>query len=185
MFFFPGGHSEYLEKSITEFNIRQSVFDSVVITIIKVLALWSLYTWLEDVTMYTFETPYNPSLKRKKNLTHVAILFLSTVCLVYFVTKGSLILDDYLNNPSYEPMHVTYTVTCISTVVFAVIEMFLSVLSFMAMRRLAVWRILHRYNEDGDEVDDKGVVIPKKATLRRVIALAKPVRIFVLLETLI
>jgi hypothetical protein len=62
-------------------------------------------------------------------------------------------------------------------VCFNFIELIASFLSFGAMRRLKLIRILHRFNDSGKEVDKDGKVIQKKASIKRLIILAKPVSI--------
>ena len=53
----------------------------------------------------------------------------------------------------------------------------MATLSVVFMRRLKTARILHRFNEKGQAVDAKGEPIKAKATLGRVLRLAKPVSI--------
>lgn len=94
---------------------------------------------------------------------------------VFAVVKGSLILDAMFNDDSYKVMHPAYNAAVICSVVFSFLEVLLAFLSFGAMRRLKVMRILHRVNGRGQEIDKDGNVIKQKVNLRRLASLAKPV----------
>jgi hypothetical protein len=162
--------------SVTHFNIRHSVFDIAAITVVKVVVLWLLYTFLEDTSMHFIIHSYNAHLRYKKQVLHLSIILLSLVIWIYSIIKGSLILYDYVQNPQFKPMHVTYTAACIITIGTCFIELAFALYSFKAMKRLKELRILQLYNEDGQLVDEQGNIISEKASLKRVIKLAKPVR---------
>ena len=82
-----------------------------------------------------------------------------------------------LNDSSYEHMHLTYNILAISTIVFGLVEIVLSLVSFGAMRRLKISRIMHRLNENYQEVDDEGKIVQKKVNIVRLVKLAKPVSV--------
>ena len=125
--------------------------------------------------MAQVDDPYNQSLNRCILACHLTVILVTISTLGYALVKGGMILDAYLNNESFHHLHLTYNIACISCVAFGLLELILGLLSFRAMRMLKVQRILNRKNAYGQHLDEEGNVIKRKANIRRLLALAKPV----------
>lgn len=169
-----GGNSDYFVDNITHFHLKESVFDLALVSAAKVILHSPLISYLESVTLSQIQDPFNRSLNTMKHILHIVHILFSLAVLGYSTTKGGLILNAYLHEADYVVMHPTYNALVISTVAFTLVELGLFIYSYRAMRRLKVIRILHLYNDDGQEVDKDGNPVKKKVDIIRLISLAKP-----------
>lgn len=175
--FFSGGNTDYFVDNITHFHLTESVFDLVLLATVKIIFYFVFISLLETNSFRQIENPYDPRLTQKIKIFHVFVVLFSFLVFGFTVTKGGLVLNKILNDSSYSKMHAEYNALVISAVCFNFLELITSFLSFGAMRRLKVIRILHRFNDSGKEVDEDGKVIQKKASIKRLVILAKPVSI--------
>ncbi|XP_071790364.1 uncharacterized protein [Asterias amurensis] len=166
-----GGHDSYLESSVTQWSITSSTFELACIGIVKMLFLFHAFSKLEDLALMKLSDPYNPDMIKKKRLLHVATILLSFASLAYTAVKGGLVLNLILNDPGYNLMHVTYNVLVICAGAFSLIELIVAILCPMFLRKLQVIRIKHELT---DEEEEKMKVEENKASLGRVLGLAKP-----------
>ena len=174
-FFFSGGNSDYFVDNITDFHFKESVFDLALASAAKVILHAPLISYLESVAYSQIQDPFNKNLNIKKHILHLIHILFSMAVLAYSTTKGALILNAYLNDANYNVMHPSYNALVISAIAFTLIEIGLFLFSYRAMRRLKVIRVLHLYNDDGQEVDKEGNLIKKKVDIKRLVTLAKPV----------
>ncbi|XP_074641098.1 ABC transporter B family member 1-like isoform X3 [Tubulanus polymorphus] len=124
--------------------------------------------------MKQIDEPFNSQLRCKLMLLHFSLSLLLLFCVVFTFTKGGFILYELIHNVDYVPMRITYNVLCISCPAFGLLELLMTLCSFKAMRSLKTRRIKHILNDDGQEIDEDGNAIEKKANLRRLFSLAKP-----------
>lgn len=176
IFFLLGGNTDYFVDNITHFHLKESVFDLALVSAAKVILHAPLISYLESVTYSQIQDPFNRSLNTVKHILHIVHIVFSLAVLGFSTTKGALILNAYLHNADYIVMHPTYNALVISAVAFTLVELGLFLFSYRAMKKLKVIRILHLYNDDGQEVDKEGNPIKKKVDIKRLISLAKPVR---------
>ncbi|CAE1292594.1 ABC transporter B family member 1 [Acanthosepion pharaonis] len=170
-----GGDSEYFVDNILDFHIRESVFDLVLITGIKMVFLTIVYSYMELISFRQIDKPYDMILAKRKCICHIVTVSISILCFAYAVAKGGTILYAIINlGNAYTHMHVEYNALVICSLVFGFLECLLSAYSFHAMKKLHLLRILHRFNDSGQEVDDEGKPLKKKANLKRVLLLARP-----------
>ena len=172
---FLGGNTKYFVDNILHFHLLESTFDLAIMATVKVVAMTILFSVLEDVSLSQINRPCERQLVNRKRGLHAGCIIICIVTFAYAVTKGSLILNAILNDPAYPRMHLTYNILTISTIVFCFFELVLSLMSFGAMRRLKVMRMLHRLNAQRQEIDQEGEPVKKKANIGRLIRLAKPV----------
>lgn len=161
-----GGDNNYMEGSVENFQIRDSVFDLAAIAFVKSSILFFVYPWLEHLSMKQIDHPYDKGLSSRKCFCHFLAIFLSVGSLAYSTTKGVLIYK--VRSEKEHKLHPTYYALAISSLVFSFLESVVSLSSFVAMRRLKVLRILHTPN-DADSNKKR------KVNLGRLMTLAKPV----------
>ena len=131
---------------------------------------------MELISFRQIDKPYDLKLAKRKCICHIVTVSISFLCFAYVVAKGGAILYAILNMGNvYKQMHVEYNALVICSFVFGFLECFMSLYSFHAMKKLCMLRILHRFNDSGQEVDNEGKPLKKKANLKRVLLLAKPV----------
>lgn len=169
--------------NILHFHFKESVFDLALMTSVKVILSFLIYWKLEEHTLKLIDRPYEVTHRRNVRLLHTAALLVAVLFLAYCVTKGGIILNSFLNDPAFVPLHPTYYGLVISAPCFSLIELVLALLSFIAMRRLRLQRILHRYNDEGEELDEEGKPKKKSASMMRLVKLAKSVGIISILLT--
>lgn len=145
----------------------------------KCLFLFILYSKLEDITLEQLKKPYDYQINRIKLTMHLVIIISSLLFFVYPVIKGGLILNSILNDPSYEQMHLSYNILVICAVIFSLLEFIMALLSFWAMRKLKIQRILHRLNDALEEVEEDGKPIKRDVNIFRLVRLIKPVSYFI------
>ena len=161
--------------NITNFHFQESVFDLALLAGLKTVIIVTVLPLLENKSYEQIDNPFDRSRKNICFILNAVLKVIFLGSLVYSFTKGGMILDCILNDSTYVRMHVTYNVLVISSATFSLLEFLLSLFSGRAMRRLKVVRILHRYNDKGQEVDKEGNPIKKKVDLRRLVKLGKPV----------
>ncbi|XP_029638148.1 ABC transporter B family member 27 [Octopus sinensis] len=170
-----GGDSQYFVDNILQFHMRQSVFDLVLINEVKMVLLSIVYYFMELMSFRQIDQPFDVQVTKKKCLCHVTAISINLICFAYSVTKGGNILYAILNETNtYTPMHIEYNVLVITSIAFGLLQFLLSFYSFRAMRKLRAMRILHRFNDYGQEIDSEGHPVKKKANLKRVLLLASP-----------
>ena len=174
-FFRTGGHSKYFVDNITNFHFQESVFDLALLAGLKTVIIVTVLPVLENKSYEQIDNPFDRSRQNTCFILKAVLKVIFLGSLVYSFTKGGMILDCILNDSTYVRMHVTYNVLVISSATFSLLEFLLSLFSGRAMRRLKVVRILHRYNDKGQEIDKEGNPIKKKVDLRRLVKLGKPV----------
>nr|CAI99870.2 putative ATP-binding cassette, sub-family B, member 10 [Brachidontes pharaonis] len=179
-----GGNTDYFTDNIKDFHLTESVFDLALLSAGKMIFFVGFLSLLETYSYRQIEKPYDNSLNQKTKIIHILLVVVSFFTFGYTVTKGGLVLNKFLNDSSYSKIHSKYNGLVISAVCFSFIEFIAPLLSFGAMRRLKVIGILHRYNDNGVEVDKEGKVIQKKVNIKRLIVLAKPEWVIILWGTL-
>ena len=111
------------------------------------------------------------SSQRLAGLCQGFFIFLSLVSLVYSLTKGTLILLK----DSETSLHITYKILCVVGVVSPTLEILIGLTSFYFMRRLIhVSRLRLILDENENE---SGEPKKKKADLKRLVKLARPVSV--------
>lgn len=161
--------------NIVDFHFKESVFDLALLTALKTVVIVTVLPILENKAYEQIDSPYNNGLRTQCIILHSVLKLTFLGSLAFSVVKGGLVLNCILNDEQYEKMHVTYNVLVISSVSFSVLESLLSLFSGHAMRRLKIVRILHRFNDKGQEVDKEGKPIKKQVDIKRLVMLAKPV----------
>ncbi|XP_067662747.1 uncharacterized protein [Haliotis asinina] len=169
-----GGNSRYFLDSIVQFHLTESVFDLAVMGTCKATVLVSFYHCLEDTLFKNIQHQLQQQFKRNARVFHALVVFLSFGFLSFSVTKGGFVLYSLLKDDSYPGMHPTYYALVISAGCFSLLEFFMSLWSFVALRKLESIRIIHRVNEKGEELDEEGKPIEKDVDVMRLISLAKP-----------
>ncbi|XP_071502591.1 uncharacterized protein [Diadema antillarum] len=165
-----GGHTAYLESEVVHWTILGSAFELACLSLVRMLLLFYAFTQMEDYALAMLEQPFNASLTAWKRWTHIFTIVFSLLGLAYSATKGGLVLNAILNFTDYTPMHITYNVLVIASVVFTLVELIASLAAPHFMRRLQLIRIEHQI----DEEEEKEKAPKPKADLARVLALAKP-----------
>ncbi|XP_062594585.1 uncharacterized protein LOC134260056 [Saccostrea cucullata] len=169
-----GGHTKYFVDNITDFHFTESVFDLALLVGLKTVIIVTVLPILENKSYEQIHSPYDRSLHTLCFGLKTALKLFFLVSLIFTLVKGGMILNCILNDGHYVTMHVTYNVLVISSVSFSVLEFILSLFSDRAMRRLKIVRILHRYNDKGQEIDKEGKPVKKKVDIKRLVLLAKP-----------
>lgn len=167
-----GGHTDYLESSVTHWTFLNSTFELACLGLFKMLFLFHLFTKLEDYSLALLDHPFDATLQSWKRWCHILTIGFSFLSLAYTTTKGGLVLNAILNNDAYVLMHITYNVLVISSVAFSLIELITSLAAPHFMRRLQIVRIEHRMNDEEEKKEEENG--HKSANLGRVLALAKP-----------
>ncbi|KAK3084195.1 hypothetical protein FSP39_009850 [Pinctada imbricata] len=169
-----GGNTDYFVDNITNFHLKESVFDLAIMASLKIVSIVTILPILENTSYRQLDEPYNRDLGRRNTLLHILLKFFFLVFLAYSATKGGLILYAIINDSNYERMHAEYNALVISAVSFSIIQFLMTLFSGRSMRRLKVIRILHRYNDAGEEIDKDGKPIKEAVNLKRLAKLAKP-----------
>ena len=174
---FVGGTSEYFVDNIVHFHLTESVFDLALLAALKIVLLVPFYSLLEDSCYKLIDSSFRQDLRMRSNISRVAIIVLSLVFLAFSATKGGLVLYAYLYNASYSLMHATYNALVICAFCFSLVELLLSLWSFIALRKISTIRRIHRLNTHGQEVQEDGKPVKKNVGLIRLASLARPVNI--------
>lgn len=176
--YFLGGDTQYFEDNIINFKLTQSAFDLAVLAAFKAVALILISTTLETYSYRLIDSPFNRELRRPVILLHIAIKVIPFGCLVFSIVKGALVLNAVLNDPEYDPMPAPIYAVCISFLCLTAIEFAFALWSGHAMRKLQQVRILHQFNDMGQELDSNGRVIQKTPSLLKLFSLAKEVSFY-------
>ncbi|XP_046337858.2 ABC transporter B family member 1-like [Haliotis rufescens] len=169
-----GGNSLYFVDSIVQFHLTESVFDLAVLGACKATVIVSFYHCLEETMLKNIQHPLQRSFKRNARVFHTSVVFLSFAFLAFSATKGGLVLYSILQDPSYPGMHSTYYALVVSAACFSLLEFFMCLWSFVALRKLESIRVIHRVNAKGEELDEEGKPVEKDVDIIRLITLAKP-----------
>ncbi|XP_041349743.1 ABC transporter B family member 25-like [Gigantopelta aegis] len=169
-----GGTSEYFVDNIVHFHLKESVFDLALMAALKIIFLVPFYSILEDTCYKLIDRPFHKDLQTHSIISRFAVIVLSLGFMAFAATKGGLILYAYLYDASYSLMHVTYNALVISAFCFSLIELLLSLWSFIALRKISSIRRIHRLNARGQEVGEDGKPIRKNVGLIRLASLARP-----------
>ncbi|XP_060080419.1 uncharacterized protein LOC132559811 [Ylistrum balloti] len=172
-----GGDSKYFIDSITHFTMTTSVFDLAVLSVVKLVILCGIVLPLLEMSSYQLieiNHTTHRQLKAKKTRLHTCLILITFLLLAYSTTKGALVIYLFNDTADYKVMHATYNALVICAFVFCLIEALLALSSFVMMRRLKTIRILHRFNDDGEEIGKDGEPLKRKVTFARLAALAKP-----------
>lgn len=175
MIYVSGGDSNYFTNSITKYTFTSSVFDLVIISVVKVIII--AVVLLPTIETYTYKQidNYDMNLTYNKTLLQGFLIVLHLGLLGFTGAKSGLILNDILHEESYVVMHSTFNALVISSTVFSLLQFFMAISSTCMLRRLKKIRILHRLNEEGQEIDKDGKPITKTVDIRRLASLAIPV----------
>lgn len=175
-----GGDSLYMEDSVIEFSFTHSTFDLACIAFLRCIVLVICFYYLEHYSLLKSSRDYD---KQKVGnqvviFCQVGIFILSASSVMYGSIKGALILKSVLqgtwNNVEQQlHMHITYKVLCIASIVFPGIELVFGIVSSWCIRRMIRVKRLHLIVNM--EEDDNLTQVKKKADIKRIILLAKPV----------
>ncbi|KAL8604642.1 hypothetical protein ACOMHN_013422 [Nucella lapillus] len=168
-----GGDTEYFEENIVHFKLTHSTFDIAVLALVKVLVLIPFTAALEEAAYKLIDFPFDRGFVRRATLLHTALRLIPFSCLAFGIVKGALVLYNIIHDPDYEKMSATYYAECVSFVVLTAVELVLGLWSGRAMRGLQSVRILHQYNESGQELNKDGRVIRKSPGILKLFSLAK------------
>ncbi|XP_069135768.1 uncharacterized protein [Argopecten irradians] len=172
-----GGDSHYFTHNITHFTLTTSVFDLAVISSVKLIILFGfVLPSLENASykLIEIDSMTHRQLKAKKIHLHIGLILITVGVLAFTSTKGALILHAFRNTDNYIVMHATYNALVIFAFVCSILEVLFALSSFIMMQRLKSVRILHRFNDDGEEIGKDGEPLKRKVTISRLAALAKP-----------
>ncbi|XP_035829335.1 ABC transporter B family member 25 [Aplysia californica] len=169
-----GGDSEYFIQNIKHYDLVLSVFDIALISFLTCPLYFTLAYYAEKTFILSIDVGYNTILKSRQKKLFMATILLSFAVAAFSIVKGGLILKEILRNDSYPGMHSTYYACVIWTITTNMIILLLSCGSGLGLRMLARQRVKKLYNREGQEVDKEGKVIPRSASLLRLVSLAKP-----------
>ena len=178
-----GGDSLYLEDSVKEFSFTHSTFDLVVIAAVRGVLLFGCFYYLETISIQYLSVKDRQAsfAARFAILCEVVILLLSGTSLIYAVVKGGMIIHSVVkgtwNDVTKEiEMHITYKILCVTAAVFPVLEVVLGLISLWFVRTMVrVQKLRLIVNHEGDEEEEPKPAPQKKASIKRIIVIAKPV----------
>ncbi len=175
-----GGDSRYMEDSVRDFSFTHSTFDLACLAAVRGVILVACLYYLEHFSLVEVSVRNEDRLitsRRIALLCRVSLFLISSVSLLYAAVKGAVILHEVLSDSwiSEAGMHVTYEVLCITSVVFPVAEVGIGVASWWYIRRLTLVSQLQVIINEGSGEREKGETLRKKADLKRLVLLAKPV----------
>ncbi|XP_032239123.2 ABC transporter B family member 25 [Nematostella vectensis] len=160
-------NTKEMEESVTKFGIKTSVFDLAAISFVRCGVIFFTCPFLEKFTLRLIDDPYEPVIQASKRLSHFILMVFSFLPLAYSVAKGVFVFKDKSAKSLYDVNQVAFALV-ISSICFCFIETCAAIMSYKAMRQLAVLRILH------DPKDKKEAKPKKKVNLRRLSTLAYP-----------
>ena len=178
----PNG--DHFKKSVTEFHIRTSVFDLVVLSIVKVAILAILYNVLETLTFRIATSTNTASHRKSWMFVSLLLWILNFGNLIYVTFKGVLVLQDYRSNKSV--LTDTYYALCISSFVFALLEIFVFIwyLSFLKKQKSVYQRLTEEGSSHDPEAKPEKKEAKKSISITRLMKLAKPEALLIFLGTL-
>lgn len=169
-----GGNSAYLEQNVEHFSLYKSTFDLACLAAVRGPLLIACIYYLEHYTLVSISTRFRSRQlvsRRLAELFRASFVIIVLISFVYSLIKGVLIL---LHKESKDQLHITYKILCVVGVVNPTLELLLGLCSFYFMRQLTrLHRLLLNEDESGELATPK-----KKADLKRLIILARPVRNF-------
>lgn len=169
-----GGDSLYLEDNVKDFSFTQSTFDLACIAAVRgVIIIASMYCLehfcLKKTSIGRSEKQLNSN--RLSIFFQAAILVTAGLSLAYSVVKGSLLIKRICNHEVVK-MHITYKILCVLSVAFSIVELLFGIISSWCLQRMIRAKGL-RLLVNLDLDDEKP--LKKKADLKRIMLLAKPV----------
>lgn len=176
-----GGDSLYMEDSVTQFSFTHSTFDLACVSLARCIILIICFYYLEQYSLLKASVGEDNGQRlgnRVLIFCQLGILLISGLSFTYAGVKGSLILKGIVQgtwNKVGEQlhMHITYEVLCIVSIVFPGVEVILGYVSSWCLRRMIKRKRL-RMLVNLDE-EDRQTQVKKKADIKRIILLAKPV----------
>lgn len=182
-----GGTSNYLEHSVRDFSFTHSTFDLAMVAVARGILLIPCLYYLERHSLLAVSSRSRSrrvSAKKFSRICRAGVFLPPAVSILYIVVKGSFIIHQ-ISNGSWEhvdadiSMHITYRILCVASLVFPLFEVVIGVASWYFLGRLVrVQQVQLLINaEEGNEEEEGEEEEKKKADLKRLILLAKPVRI--------
>ena len=176
-----GGDSLYMEDSVKEFSFTHSTFDLACISAVRCIILIGCFYYLEHFSLLKVavgDLDKQRVSSRGVFLCKLVLFVVPVMSFTYSVVKGSFILKSVLegtwNDIGMELyMHITYKILCIVSIVFPVMELTFAAVSTCCLDRMIRRRRL-RLLVNLDEDDNQKP--KKKADIKRLFLLAKPVR---------
>lgn len=176
-----GGDSLYMEESVKEFSFTHSTFDLACISSVRCVILIGCFYYLEHYSLLKVSVGEHDKQRISSRVAifcQLVIYIVSGVSLLYSVVKGSLILRSMVQGTWNDidknlSMHITYKVLCVVSIAFPAIEIIFCILSSCCLRRM-IRRNKLRLLVNLDEIDNEKP-IKKKADIKRIVLLAKPV----------
>lgn len=176
-----GGDSLYMEDSVKDFSFTHSTFDLACISAVRCIVLVGCFYYLEHFSLFKVSIGEHD----KQRVGHRAVIFcqvglflVTLASFAYSTVKGAFILKSILDGTWNDVekelyMHMTYKVLCIVSIVFPAIEIVFAAVSSCCLRRMIhVKRLRLLVNLDEDENQKP---VKKKADIKRIFLLAKPV----------
>ena len=179
-----GGDSLYIEDSVKYFSFTHSTFDLACISAVRCMIIATCFYYLEQYSLRKVSIGDHEKQRTGSIVVmccQLTILLVSGLSFVYATVKGSLILKSILqgtwNDVDKElQMHITYKVLSIVSIVFPALEVVFCIVSSWCVRRMIrVKRLRLLVNLDSDDEQKP----KKKADIRRILLLAKPVKCIV------
>jgi len=180
-----GGDTLYLENSVLKFLFTHSTFDLACMAAIRgiVVVLCLFYVERNLVRLQSVKKRSQQKSNRHSAQTGLVIMLgVVIITLVYAMVKGIMIIVEVAQgdwNQDILPelqMSVTYIILCVVGIVFPAVDILLAVVSWYCVKRMLHVRrirLIINETEDDEKEDDKDAT--QNASLRRIIALAKPV----------
>ena len=183
-----GGTSSYLRHSVDDFSFSHSTFDLAVVAVLRGLLLAACLYYLERFSLRAVTArggKRRSSALRYTRLCRASVFVAAGASIVYLAVKGSVIAHEVASGRwdsvnADVRMHVSYRILCVVALLFPLLEIGVGVASWYFLKRLVHvhgMRLLinaEEGDEEDDEDDEKGMK-KKKADLRRLFLLAKPV----------
>ena len=173
--FSTGGDSTFFIHSIEQYDLFLSVFDLAVIWFVTCGVYFILILYTEKAFILTLDLGYNTVLASRLKWGILFIRFIALGTWAFSVTKGSLVLRDFLKNDTYPGMCAEYYASLIFSVVASTIMFLLSLIVWKGLKMVEKQRVKKFYNSKLEEVDKDGKLVPTEASMLRLAALAKPV----------
>ena len=175
------GNLTYLKNNVVDFVFEDSTFDLACISVGRALILAFSLLYLEQWVLRKLPTiieDSNGSKPKQITLVLVLIVGIGFVCFSYGVVKIALIVK-YWKDTSVQ-LHVTYKILVLTSILFPLVEFVVGAVVWWLLNR--VKRLLYlRAVVDGDSgtVSEKTQRTFGRAELKRLVALAQPVCVYV------
>ncbi|XP_052227186.1 ABC transporter B family member 1-like isoform X2 [Dreissena polymorpha] len=169
---FTPGASDYFIDSVAKYAFLSSVFDLVLVAVLKILILIPCISLREKLALRQIQ---HGSYVDKQHLNSVCFavqIAVSLAGLAFTGTKGGMVLYAIVHDSNYVKMHGTCEALLICALVFSLVETGMLLASYKALERLKDIQIVHNYNEDGLEVDKDGNPV-KRLSIMRLFSLAR------------